>query len=102
LSFVGPKIAHRIFLSKTPKTASSDFDNTPSYTHTDKRKQNLHQVSKLPKTVQEIGNKILLPENKFVYLNQEEITGVCDQRTCETSVQFSSTWKVDDGGKLNE
>jgi hypothetical protein len=28
LSFVGPKIALKIFLSKTPKTASSDFDNT--------------------------------------------------------------------------
>jgi hypothetical protein len=28
LSFVGPKIAFRIFLSKTPKMASSDFDNT--------------------------------------------------------------------------
>ena len=28
LSFVGPKIALKIFLSKTPKIASSDFDNT--------------------------------------------------------------------------
>ena len=28
LSFVGPKIALNIFLSKTPKIASSDFDNT--------------------------------------------------------------------------
>jgi hypothetical protein len=29
LSFVGPKMALKIFLSKTPKMASSDFDNTP-------------------------------------------------------------------------
>jgi len=28
LSFVGPKIALKIFLSKTPKIALSDFDNT--------------------------------------------------------------------------
>jgi len=28
LSFVGPKIARNIFLSKTPKIASSDFDKT--------------------------------------------------------------------------
>ena len=28
LSFVGPKIALKIFLSKTPKIASSDFDST--------------------------------------------------------------------------
>ena len=28
LSFVGPKIALKIFLSKTPKITSSDFDNT--------------------------------------------------------------------------
>ena len=28
LSFVGPKIALKIFFSKTPKMASSDFDNT--------------------------------------------------------------------------
>ena len=28
MSFVGPKIALKIFLSKTPKTASSHFDNT--------------------------------------------------------------------------
>jgi len=28
LSFVGPKIALKIFLSKTPKIASSYFDNT--------------------------------------------------------------------------
>jgi hypothetical protein len=27
-SFVGPKIALKIFLSKTPKMASSDFDST--------------------------------------------------------------------------
>ena len=28
LSFVGPKIVLKIFLSKTTKIASSDFDNT--------------------------------------------------------------------------
>ena len=28
LSFVGPKIALKIILSKTPKIVSSDFDNT--------------------------------------------------------------------------
>ena len=28
LSFVGPKIPLKIFLSKSPKIASSDFDNT--------------------------------------------------------------------------
>jgi hypothetical protein len=37
---------------------------------------------------QEIGNKILLPESKFVYLDQEEILEDCRRRTCEGSVQF--------------
>jgi hypothetical protein len=36
--------------------------------------------------VQEIGNKILLPESNFVYLGQEEITGDCGRGTCESSV----------------
>ena len=62
---------------------------TPCHTQTNKRNQISHEVSKLPMGVQEIGNKkTFLPESKFVYLDQEEITGDRGRRTCESSEQF--------------
>jgi hypothetical protein len=61
---------------------------TPCHTQTNKRNQSSHKVSKLPMAVPEIVNKIVLLENKFVYLDQEEILGDCGRRTCESSVQF--------------
>jgi hypothetical protein len=62
--------------------------STPCHTHTNKRNQNSHKVSKLRTAVQDIGKKILLPKGKFIYLDQEEITGDFSRRTCEGSVQF--------------
>jgi hypothetical protein len=42
---------------------------TPCHTHTNKRNQNSHKVSKLPTAVPEIGKKTLLLENKFAKIN---------------------------------